>query len=76
MLKKQVVVTKILTKKKAKEEKKEKKKKRNTGWHSCTWDRYNKFYFGITVKAKKQPAKREKQGRLPPNLTPKNKEVE
>jgi len=61
---KQMVMT--LKKKKAEEKKKEKKKKRNTGWHSRTWDRYNKFYFGITVKAKKQPA--PKRNRLPINL--------
>jgi hypothetical protein len=69
LLKKQVVATEILTKQKKKKEekKKEKKQKRNTGWHKKTWDRYNKFYFGVTAKAKKQPAKREKQGRLPIN---------
>ena len=63
--KKQEVMYELKPKKE--EKKKEKKKRRNTGWHSRTWDRYNKFYFGVTVKAKKQPAKREKQGRLPIN---------
>ena len=64
LLKKQEVMYELKPKKE--EKKKEKKKKRNTGWHSRTWDRYNKFYFGVTAKAKKQPA-REKQGRLPIN---------
>jgi hypothetical protein len=65
--KKQAVMCEILTKKKkAEEKKKEKKKKRNTGWHKKTWDRYNKFYLGVTSKSKKKPA-REKQGRLPIN---------
>jgi hypothetical protein len=63
LLKKQMVMTEILTKKKAEEKKEENKQKRNAGWHSRTWDRYNKFYFGITVKAKKQPA--PKRNRLP-----------
>ena len=54
----------VMTPKKKKAE--EKKKKRNTGWHKKTWDRYNKFYLGVTSKSKKKPA-REKQGRLPIN---------
>ena len=66
LLKKQAVMCEILTKKKKEEKKKEKKKKRNTGWHKKTWDRYNKFYLGVTSKSKKKPA-REKQGRLPIN---------
>jgi hypothetical protein len=63
--KKQIVMTP--KKKKAEEKKKEKKKKRNTGWHSRTWDRYNKFYCGITTGAKKQPAPKPKRNRLPIN---------
>jgi hypothetical protein len=53
--------------------KEEKKRKRNTGWHSKTWERFNRFCLGINVgtKKKRQPAR----PKLPLNLTP-NKEVE
>ena len=71
--KKQTITTRILTKKE-----KKKKDKRNSGWHTKTWDRYNRYYLGFGVDADTKKKRQPQRQRLLPlsGLTPRNKEVE
>ena len=76
--KKQVLTTKIETKKEKKKKEDEKKDKRNSGWHTKTWRRYERFYLGHDIEVEKKQKRQPTQLKLPlSGLTPnKNKEVE
>jgi hypothetical protein len=73
-----VLTTKIETKKEKKKKEDEKKDKRNSGWHTKTWRRYERFYLGHDIEVEKKQKRQPTQLKLPlSGLTPnKNKEVE